>query len=506
LSFVQSNISGNSARNGGGIFRKILSSVSPQSALTVGGSAISGNTADLRGGGIYNQGGFVSITSSTIVNNTAAKLQGGAGGGVFNSQADLSILNSSVSGNSALQGMGGGIYHNIGDLTAIGSTIAGNSALQNGGGVFASTSSSVDRITVHSSTVSGNTSQGTGGLYLRGNSTIRHSTIAGNTGGFNGTGGLFAGNGSQQLELDHTIIAGNHVSEEGSPDIRYFLNASAVTMRYSLIGSNAGTSLVEAPLGSPDVNGNLIGKPVETGGSGVIDPLLAPLAGNGGPTRTHALLPGSPALDGGALITGPPQGYDQRGNPFSRMVDGTGDGVVRIDIGAYESQGVPHFSPGDFNRDGIVDACDYSIWRDMLGSDVEPFEGADASGDGVVNFDDYAIWKSHFGQGLVFTVGGGGGGAMAATAEPALGVSFDLGLTQLSPSTTASAIGHTRRGATTLPAVAEEQNALLVWLATRLRGVPIGDDVIPSHEEDADANDADASREAIDTAFALLGE
>ena len=89
-----------------------------------------------------------------------------------------------------------------------------------------------------------------------------------------------------------------------------------------MIGSNSGTALAESPIGSPDANGNLIGGPVH----GVIDPLLGPLADNGGPTLTHALLPGSPAINAGDLnavagVDGVPQ-FDQRGEPFRRVFMG----------------------------------------------------------------------------------------------------------------------------------------------------------------------------------------
>ena len=67
-------------------------------------------------------------------------------------------------------------------------------------------------------------------------------------------------------------------------------------MRFSLIGDNTGTGLAEAPVGMPDANGNLIGDP---DGMGIIDPMLSPLSNNGGPTETHALLAGSPAIDAG---------------------------------------------------------------------------------------------------------------------------------------------------------------------------------------------------------------
>jgi hypothetical protein len=63
-----------------------------------------------------------------------------------------------------------------------------------------------------------------------------------------------------------------------------------------------------------------------------VDPLLGPLQDNGGPTLTHALLPGSPAIDTGDPNPDDPPEFDQRGPGFLRIVNG------RIDIGAFEMQ------------------------------------------------------------------------------------------------------------------------------------------------------------------------
>ena len=185
-----------------------------------------------------------------------------------------------------------------------------------------------------------------------------------------------------------------------------------MTIRYSLIGDNTGTTLAEAPVGSPDVFGNLIGKPISKGGSGVIDPKLGRSTNNGGPTLTHALLPGSPAIDAGAIVTGAPLGYDQRGVPFQphrrrqRATD-----IVRIDIGAYESQGVPSFAPGDYNQNGVVDAADYTKWRDTLGHQVTSYSGADGDGSGIVDSADYELWKANFGRPFLITPPAAGGNA-----------------------------------------------------------------------------------------------
>jgi hypothetical protein len=82
-------------------------------------------------------------------------------------------------------------------------------------------------------------------------------------------------------------------------------------------------------LGSSDANGNLIGGPE----SGAIDPRIAPLSANGGPTPTHALLSDSPAIDAGdPSLVADIGHFDQRGEPYERAERG------RADIGAYERQ------------------------------------------------------------------------------------------------------------------------------------------------------------------------
>ena len=81
------------------------------------------------------------------------------------------------------------------------------------------------------------------------------------------------------------------------------------------------------------------GNLVATGDQINTDPMLGPLQDNGGPTFTHALLPGSIAVDAGDPNFTPPTNYDQRGPGFSRVYNG------RIDIGAFEVQPTPTPSP-----------------------------------------------------------------------------------------------------------------------------------------------------------------
>ena len=121
--------------------------------------------------------------------------------------------------------------------------------------------------------------------------------------------------------------------------------------------------------------------------NGAIDPQLGPLAYNGGPMLpdgqgmlTHALLPGSPAIDAGdpTAVAGMDDVplHDQRGMPFSRVANGDDIPEARIDIGAFEWQ--PNPLPGDYNYSGVVDAADYVLWRKTLGSndDLRPMATA----------------------------------------------------------------------------------------------------------------------------------
>ncbi len=64
---------------------------------------------------------------------------------------------------------------------------------------------------------------------------------------------------------------------------------------------------------------------------------------------------------------------------------------------------------GDYNGNGVVDAADYTVWRDTLGSAVAAFSGADGDGDGMVDDDDYDVWKANFGEALGPGAGGGAG-------------------------------------------------------------------------------------------------
>lgn len=377
---------GKSSSSGGAI-----QSSSP-GLLTISGSAITNSTVTgnhVAGGAIADFGGAVTIIDSTLTGNSTTG-QLAQGGAVYTSTGDVTISGSTLSGNfttntsspggavstqhgqvtvtgSTLLGNstggkfshGGAVYARFGAVTLTGSTLSGNSTtldLARGGAV-----SSGDVVTVVSSTLSGNLTAGigaTGGAihaYIAvsvTNSTLTDNSTSGtgadggavdsdhwNVTAVNSTivknhatnatgGGVFANISPGTVTLTNTILAQN--TDGGTaPD---FHGGGPLTVSYSLIGDNTGTGLAPLPVGSLDPSGNLIGTP-----GALIDPLLGPLADNGGPTQTMALLAGSPAINAGSspLAVDPANGnapliYDQRGAPFLRIVGSS------VDMGAYE--------------------------------------------------------------------------------------------------------------------------------------------------------------------------
>ncbi len=129
-----------------------------------------------------------------------------------------------------------------------------------------------------------------------------------------------------------------------------------------------------------------------------VDPLLGPLADNGGPTLTHALLPGSPAIDAGVTALavsadGTPLEHDQRGLFYPRVLG------KAVDSGAVE------YLFGDADGDNIVGGSDLDAVRANWGEKVDPFDlmHGDLSGDGIVNSDDLDLVRANWGIGTLTT-------------------------------------------------------------------------------------------------------
>jgi uncharacterized delta-60 repeat protein len=250
------------------------------------------------GGGIRNSG-TTTIMASKVSGNQVTN----EGGGIY-TEGTLTITNSEISGNTAGT-FGGGVHNQSGTTTVLGTTISGNTGVFGGGAA----NMAGQTMTFTNATLSGNTgtNQG-GGLFTRGTTTLTNSTITANTGT---GGGLFIESGT--TTLNNTIVSGNKQGTTPSDVNGAVVNTSA----NNLVGVN--TSLTGITNGT---NNNQIGTAATP-----IDPLLQPLANNGGLTKTHALGQNSPALGKGITTVANYSVYDQRG---AARDNGTPD------IGAYE--------------------------------------------------------------------------------------------------------------------------------------------------------------------------
>ncbi|MBX7105659.1 MAG: right-handed parallel beta-helix repeat-containing protein [Gemmataceae bacterium] len=281
-------------------------------ASSISGMTITGGNQLGRGGGVYLSSNDSLTLDGVIVSGNKATIDGG-GIAAMTSTA-LTLLNCTVSGNTAGT-EGGGVYHNVGTLIVENSTISGNSASGNGGGVFISSLGNSAISVIRNSTISGNSANSIGGGVIAGSTlartlTVQNSTIVNNSATTGG--GLRGSSGFVQFDISSSIVSDNTATT--GPDISASAKVSVTT---SLVGKSAGFTLT-------DLGGNL---PFGT------NPHLAALANNGGPTLTHAILPGSPLINSGsnpASLT-----TDQRGAGFNR-VNGGG-----IDIGAFESNLAP---------------------------------------------------------------------------------------------------------------------------------------------------------------------
>jgi hypothetical protein len=312
-----------SGGSGGGIYN------ASGGNLTVQQSTVSDNKAPTgSGGGIYNDHGMLTLHDDVIGHNTAAN------GGGISTQAGLTLVNSTIADNSATGESGrhgGGIDSEGGDLIVVNSTIDHNSASgssSHGGGIqFSGT-----KLNVVNSTIANNSAGTGGGIAVGGgNATVSNSTLARNSADHS-SGGV--DNGATSFTLSASIVAGN---VGGIPKVAddWGGQAASSASSYNLIGAAGDSGLTNG-------NGNRVGTDASP-----IYPFLADLADNGGPTRTMALLVGSPALGFGGTtlptdpVTGVPLVTDQRGTGFSRS-SGTG-----IDIGAFEAQGIHAISAPD---------------------------------------------------------------------------------------------------------------------------------------------------------------
>lgn len=274
-------------------------SVQGAGQLTINNSVLTGNSSKKQGGAIYYQPNiattpFLVINNSTFTNNisNSDNTTDGDGGALFlTGTGSVTITGSTFSGNSANAGTTGGAIDVSVPMTMTNSTVSGNTAGSNGGGIYASgTSTAIVNIT--------------------------NSTIVNNTATVNG-GGVQRASTTNPVNLRNSIFANNIANGGTSPDVLGTVNSNG----FNLIENTTGATF------TGDTSTNVTGQ----------DPMLAPLANNGGPTMTHGYASfTSPAIDKGFNSAALPT--DQRG--FNRMFDDPGipnaAGGDGTDIGAFE--------------------------------------------------------------------------------------------------------------------------------------------------------------------------
>jgi hypothetical protein len=353
----------NSSAQGGGIDSTISlallnSTVSGNSATAgqggMGGGPYGGAGGAGEGGGAY-LSGTARITDSTFSGNNARgglgeSPYGGGGspggnggdadGGAIYNNAALTVTNSTLADNSATGGAGGFAYEGTG----------GNGANGGGSAVY-----SVDTLDLYDSTVTGNTT--TGGA-AGGNS---YSTYPAGSAG-SGTAAIRIAVTQGNDAMDNTIVSGNVANGSTEDDILGdFISSNS---SYNLVGTDSGLT--------NGVNGNIVA---------VDNPMLSPLASNGGATQTLLPLYNSPAVNAGSkgLI---PAGVttDQRG--YARIAGGT------VDIGAVELQhaSISGTVFSDTNGDGIRESGEAGLAGVTVYADLAN-AGAYQAGDPVATTD-----------------------------------------------------------------------------------------------------------------------
>jgi CSLREA domain-containing protein len=275
-------ITNGKASGGGGIFVGPTGTL--RNRLVLERSVVTGNTAG-NGGGVFNQG-ISSVIDSTISDNFSSS----PGGGLWNGET-LYVKRSAIIRNTTNSYLGGGgiLNRESAGVSIENCDVSANNAVGSGGGV------------------------NNQGLMFAVNSTIVDNTIS-----TSGTGGGITGGGG--LTMGNSIVFRNRNSSYDSPSAD--ISGTFTSRGHNLVGSRAGS-------------GGYIASDLPDG----TDPQLGTLQNNGGFSPTHALLPGSPAIDTGSNALAKdsndvPLIVEQRGT--TRFFDAHGDGEATTDIGAYE--------------------------------------------------------------------------------------------------------------------------------------------------------------------------
>lgn len=336
---------------------RVFDILSGVTASIAGVKIVGGTSFSFENGGGIRNAGMLTLDNVAFVGNFAS----GGGGAIASTGANssLTITDTLFEFNNSNGSLGGGAIFNSSLATITRSMLRYNTALANGGAIVNAGGGSLalDQSTIKFNDA-GSTAKG-GGIYNNAILTVKYSTISNNgaeSGGgianvnFSGMtsaslllatlstnsvtnqgGGIFSGSGTSMLISDSTIAKNSAVAEGGGI---YRQLQVQLTIGGSILATNVAGTIGADLYGPMNSNGNnLIGSTL--GGSGFltndlqnVDSFLGPLQNNGGPTFTHALLSGSPAINGNTATTSTPD--DQR--LMSRPVG------TSADIGAFEVQ------------------------------------------------------------------------------------------------------------------------------------------------------------------------
>ncbi|MEM7331767.1 MAG: LamG-like jellyroll fold domain-containing protein, partial [Chloroflexota bacterium] len=307
------------------------------------------------------------VTFENLTFANVSSINSGGALGIINGST-VNVNNSSFINNQAVDGSA--IYIENGTINIDSSTFDGNVAAEGGGAIYNETAA----MSITNSTFTNNSAVNQGGaIYNEGQLTIEHSTLSGNSGA-NG-GGIYTSNGN--LLLVNTIVA----NSTSGGDCRSAAPIS-VDSGYNLISQN-GTDACGLENGT---NGNLTG----------VDPLLMPLADNGGDTLTIAIPANSPAVDAGDMSRCAT--FDQRGveRPFGNGCD---IGAFEENIGDVATNNAPivYYPINDFNGSTITDESGNGHIGGLFGNIQPSNETVTGSGWALTfdGYDDYVYVDDH---------------------------------------------------------------------------------------------------------------